>query len=68
MQKKMPVDESPGAVLDMCVDTCALVGRVAAGDRNALESLYYCYYHRLAGFLSRSIGSREKVSCFLPLP
>ena len=57
----MPVDESPGAVLDMCVHTCALVGRVAAGDRNALGSLYHCYYHRLASFLSRSIGSGESV-------
>jgi RNA polymerase sigma-70 factor (ECF subfamily) len=57
----MLVDESPGAVLDMCVDTSALVGRVAAGDRNALESLYHCYYHGLASFLSRSIGSRESV-------
>jgi RNA polymerase sigma-70 factor (ECF subfamily) len=57
----MPVDESPDAVLDMCVDTCELVGRVAAGDRNALESLYHSYYRRLASFLSRSIGSSESV-------
>jgi RNA polymerase sigma-70 factor, ECF subfamily len=57
----MPVDKSPGPVFDMCVDTCALVGRVAAGDRSALESLYHFYYHTLASFLSRSIGSSESV-------
>jgi RNA polymerase sigma-70 factor, ECF subfamily len=58
---EMRVDESPGAVSDICVDTCALVSRISAGDRNALESLYHCYYHRLASFLSHSIGSRESV-------
>jgi RNA polymerase sigma-70 factor (ECF subfamily) len=45
----------------MCVETCALVSRISAGDRNALESLYHCYYHRLASFLLHSIGSRESV-------
>jgi RNA polymerase sigma-70 factor (ECF subfamily) len=57
----MPVDQLADAVSDMSVDECALVGRVAAGDRSALDSLYHSYYPRLARFLWRSIGPREGV-------
>jgi RNA polymerase sigma-70 factor, ECF subfamily len=59
--KKMPVDQLADAVSDMSVDECTLVGRVAAGDRSALESLYHGYYPRLTRFLWRSIGRREGI-------
>lgn len=55
----MSVDQSTDAVSDMSLDEWALVGRVAAGDWSALESLYHSYHHRLADFLWRSIGSRN---------
>jgi RNA polymerase sigma-70 factor, ECF subfamily len=58
----MSVDQSTDAVSDMSLDEWALVGRVAAGDRGALESLYRNYHHRLGGFLWRSIGSRNGTS------
>jgi RNA polymerase sigma-70 factor (ECF subfamily) len=63
--KKMSVDQLANAVSDTSVDECALVGRVAAGDRAALESLYRSYYPRLASFLWRSIGRREGVEAII---
>jgi RNA polymerase sigma-70 factor, ECF subfamily len=45
----------------MSVEESALVGRVAVGDRSALETLYHSYYVRLAGFLWRAIGQRKSV-------
>jgi RNA polymerase sigma-70 factor (ECF subfamily) len=48
-------------VSDMSDNECALVSRVAAGDRSALEHLHRSYYRRLASFLSRSIGRKERV-------
>ena len=61
----MPVDQLADAVSDMSVDELALVGRVAAGDRSALECLYHSYYPRLASFLWRSIGRREGVEAII---
>jgi RNA polymerase sigma-70 factor, ECF subfamily len=57
----MPIDRWSDAVSDMSVHESALVGRVAAGDRSALETLYHRYYFRLTGFLWRAIGHRKNV-------
>jgi RNA polymerase sigma-70 factor (ECF subfamily) len=52
----MTIDHWSDAVSDMSVDEQALVGRVAEGDRSALEMLCHSYYYSLAGFLWRAIG------------
>jgi RNA polymerase sigma-70 factor (ECF subfamily) len=57
----MPVDQLVDVVSDVSVDECALIGRVVAGDRAALESLYHAYYPRLARLLWLSIGRKEGV-------
>jgi RNA polymerase sigma-70 factor, ECF subfamily len=56
---KMAAEQLGDLAAGISLDDWALVGRVAAGDRYALESLYGRYHHRLAGFLSRCIGSWE---------
>jgi RNA polymerase sigma-70 factor (ECF subfamily) len=57
----MPTDHWPDALPDLSVAEPALVGRVAVGDRSALEILYHRYYFRLTGFLWRAIGHRESI-------
>jgi RNA polymerase sigma-70 factor (ECF subfamily) len=57
----MPIDHWSDAVSNIPVDESGLVGRVAVGDRSALETLYHSYYHRLASFLSLAIGYRKSV-------
>jgi RNA polymerase sigma factor (sigma-70 family) len=52
----MPIEHWSDAVSDMSADESALVARVAAGDRSALETLCHSYYHRLTSFLWRAIG------------
>src|ERR1700728_4043330 len=54
-------DQLTETVADMSVNARALVGRVSAGDRSAIESLCHSYYPRRASFLWRSIGRRESV-------
>jgi RNA polymerase sigma-70 factor, ECF subfamily len=57
----MPKDHWADTVSDVSVDESALVGRVAVGDRSALEILYHSYYFRLANLLWRAIGHRKSV-------
>jgi RNA polymerase sigma-70 factor, ECF subfamily len=57
----MAVEHLSNPDLDLPLDERLLLCRVAAGDRSALERLYYRYYHRLAGFLWRSIGRSDGV-------
>jgi hypothetical protein len=53
--KTMAVEQLADLTSGISLDDWAFVGRVAAGDRYALESLYGRYHHRLAGFLWRCI-------------
>jgi RNA polymerase sigma-70 factor, ECF subfamily len=57
----MPMNHWPDAVSDRFVDEPALLGRVAVGDRKALEILYHSYYFRLTDFLWRAVGHRKSV-------
>jgi RNA polymerase sigma-70 factor (ECF subfamily) len=57
----MPVDHFSNAGYNLSVAECVLVGRVATGDRSALERLYHTYYLKLAGFLWLSIGRSGSV-------
>lgn len=57
----MPIDHRCDAVSDTSIDESALVGRVAVGDRSALETLYHSYYCRLTSLLWRAIGHEKSV-------
>ena len=57
----MPKDQWSDTVSDISVDESALVGRVAVGDRGALETLFHSYYFRLTNFLWGAIGHRKSV-------
>jgi RNA polymerase sigma-70 factor (ECF subfamily) len=57
----MPIDHWSDAVSNMSVDEPALVGRVAVGDRSALEALYHSYCYSLTSFLWRAIGHWKSV-------
>ena len=55
----MPAAQVSDTTADMSVDECTLIDRVAAGDPDALETLYYRYHPKLARFLWRLIGRRD---------
>jgi RNA polymerase sigma-70 factor, ECF subfamily len=57
--EQMPVDQWAGPISDLSVDDRALMNRIAAGNLDALETLYYRFHPRLAHFLWRLIGRRE---------
>jgi RNA polymerase sigma-70 factor (ECF subfamily) len=57
--EEMPVDQLAETISRMSVDEYALMDRIATGDPDALETLYYRFHPKLARFLWRIIGRRE---------
>jgi len=57
----MAVDHFSNASSNLPVSERVLVGRIAAGDRSALERLYHTHYLKLAGFLWRCMGRTDDV-------